>query len=104
MTVKRMERTKTRRDKARELVAYLSYAVEDLRVVSPTSSQLLEMSIAAINEDVDLPHEPLPHGDRLSGAARRRCCYKYFRSASAASAGRRLRLKGATKRPSLSIR
>ncbi len=55
MTVKTVDRDDTRRSKARELVAYLSYAVEDLRQVSPASSHLLEMSIAAINEDMHLP-------------------------------------------------
>jgi hypothetical protein len=61
MTVNEMESAAKRRAKARQLVAYLAYVVEDVRVLSPTSSHLLEMSIAAINEDMDLPHEPLPH-------------------------------------------
>lgn len=56
MGVKQMERGKMRRVKAQELIAYLAYAVEDVRAVSPTSSHLLEMSIAAINEDMDLSH------------------------------------------------
>jgi hypothetical protein len=54
-------RAKMRHDKARELVAYLSYAVEDLRQVSPASTHLLEMSIAAINEDLSLSRRPLPN-------------------------------------------
>jgi hypothetical protein len=59
MAIKTVDREEIRRGKARELVAYLSYAVEDLRQVSPASSHLLEMSIAAINEDMQLPQ---PHG------------------------------------------
>ena len=56
-----------RRAKAQQLVAYLSYAVEDVRQLSPTSTHLLEMTIVAINDDVKLPHEPLPHIDRGTG-------------------------------------
>jgi len=55
-----IERAKTRDDKARGLVAYLSYALEDLRQVSPASSHLLEMTIVAINEDMDLPQHAQP--------------------------------------------
>jgi hypothetical protein len=58
MAVKIADGEEIRRSKARELVAYLSYAVEDLRRVSPASSHLLEMSIAAINEDMHLPQQP----------------------------------------------
>jgi hypothetical protein len=63
MAVKIADREEIRRSKARELVAYLSYAVEDLRRVSPASSHLLEMSIAAINEDMHLPQQPQPDPD-----------------------------------------
>lgn len=42
----------SRNSKARQIVAYLSYALEDVRTLSPTSSYLLEMSIAAINDDL----------------------------------------------------
>jgi hypothetical protein len=40
--------------KAQQIAAYLSYVLEDVRALSPTSSFLLEMSIVAINEDMHL--------------------------------------------------
>jgi len=61
MTVSETESASKRRAKARQMVAYLAYVVEDVRALSPTGSHLLEMSIAAINEDMNLPYEPLPH-------------------------------------------
>jgi hypothetical protein len=45
-----------RQAKAQQVVAYLSYALADVRALSPTGSFLLEMSIVAINEDMDLSH------------------------------------------------
>jgi hypothetical protein len=44
----------TQQAKAQQVVAYLSYALEDVRALSPTGSFLLEMSIVAINEDMKL--------------------------------------------------
>ena len=40
--------------RAQQVVAYLSYALEDMRALSPTGAFLLEMSIVAINEDMNL--------------------------------------------------
>ncbi len=40
--------------KAQQLAAYLSYALEDVRALSPTAAFLLEMTIVAINEDMNL--------------------------------------------------
>ncbi len=40
--------------KAHEVVAYLSYALEDVRALSGTGTFLLEMSIVALNEDMSL--------------------------------------------------
>lgn len=41
-----------RKTKARQIVAYLTYVMDDVRTLSPTSSYLLELTIAAINEDM----------------------------------------------------
>jgi hypothetical protein len=59
MSVTDVERAKTRRVKAQEIVAYLSYALADVRSLSPTSSYFLEISIAAIKDDMQLQHKPL---------------------------------------------
>jgi hypothetical protein len=40
--------------KAHEVVAYLSYVLEDVRALSGTGTFLLEMSIVALNEDMNL--------------------------------------------------
>ena len=40
--------------KAHEIVAYLSYALQDVRGFSGTGTFLLEMSIVALNDDMDL--------------------------------------------------
>ena len=42
----------TRKIKARQIVAYLTYVMDDVRTLSPTSSYLLELTIAAINDDM----------------------------------------------------
>lgn len=50
--------------KQRELVvAYLSYALDDVRALSPVGLRLLEMTIASLTEsaaasDSDLPSQP----------------------------------------------
>lgn len=43
-----------RQAKAQQVVAYLSYALEDMRALSPTGTFLLEMSLVAVNEDMNL--------------------------------------------------
>jgi hypothetical protein len=35
-----------------EIIAYLSYALKDVRKISPLGAHLLEMSIAVLNEDI----------------------------------------------------
>ena len=44
----------TKQAKAQQVVAYLSYALEDMRALSPTGTFLLEMSLVALNEDMNL--------------------------------------------------
>jgi hypothetical protein len=44
-----------RQAKAGQAVAYLSYALGDVRALSPTGAFLLEMAIVAIKEDTNLP-------------------------------------------------
>jgi hypothetical protein len=34
------------------IIAYLSYALEDVRAISPLSTQFLEMAIMALSEDL----------------------------------------------------
>ena len=34
------------------IIAYLSYALEDVRTISPLSTQFLEMAILALSEDL----------------------------------------------------
>jgi hypothetical protein len=54
--------------KAQQVVAYLSYALEDMRALSPTGAFLLEMSIVAINEDMNLSRWSLQDfADDISG-------------------------------------
>jgi hypothetical protein len=43
-----------RQAKAHQVVAYLFYALDDVRALSPTGAFLLEMSIVALNEDMHL--------------------------------------------------
>ncbi|MES1148658.1 MAG: hypothetical protein ABUL53_05690 [Bradyrhizobium guangdongense] len=45
------ESVAARKAKARNIVAYLSYALAEVRALSPTAAYLLEMSINAIGED-----------------------------------------------------
>lgn len=52
-----MERGIDRKAKAREVVAYLSYAMQDVSKLSMTSAHLLEMSLAALNEEIGLSAE-----------------------------------------------
>jgi hypothetical protein len=49
-----------RKAKARQLVAYLSYAMQDVSKLSTTSAHLLEMSVAALSEESGLPAEDEP--------------------------------------------
>jgi hypothetical protein len=49
-----MEHGIDRKAKARELVAYLSYAMQDVSKLSTTSAHLLEMSLAALSEEIGL--------------------------------------------------
>ena len=53
MSARRLDAT-ARRAKAQQLVAYLSYAVDDVRQISPMSSHLLEITITAIKDDLNL--------------------------------------------------
>jgi hypothetical protein len=43
------------------VIAYLQYAIEDVRALSETGSHLLQMAIATINEEasLDTPAQPL---------------------------------------------
>jgi len=50
-----MEHGTDRKSKARQLVAYLAYAMQDVGKLSSTSAHLLELSIAALNEETGLP-------------------------------------------------
>jgi hypothetical protein len=53
---------KTLSPRQRELVvAYLSYALEDVRALSEAGSHLLQMTIATITEEtsLDIPVQPL---------------------------------------------
>jgi hypothetical protein len=52
-----MERGIDRKAKAREMVAYLSYAMQDVSKLSTTSAHLLEMSLAALSEEIGLSAE-----------------------------------------------
>jgi len=54
MTTVVMERATERKAKARELVAFLSYAMQDVSKLSTTSAHLLEMSLAALSEEIGL--------------------------------------------------
>jgi hypothetical protein len=54
--------SKTLSPRQRELVvAYLSYALEDVRALSEAGSHLLQMTIATITEEtsLDIPVQPL---------------------------------------------
>jgi hypothetical protein len=54
--------SKTLSPRERELVvAYLSYALEDVRALSPMGSHFLQMTIASIAEEtsLDTPVQPL---------------------------------------------
>lgn len=54
--------SKTLTPRERELVvAYLSYALEDVRALSPMGSHFLQMTIASIAEEtsLDAPVQPL---------------------------------------------
>jgi hypothetical protein len=54
--------SKTLTPRERELVvAYLSYALEDVRALSPMGSHFLQMTIASIAEEtsLDTPVQPL---------------------------------------------
>jgi hypothetical protein len=54
--------SKTLSPRQRDLViAYLSYAIEDVRALSEAGSHLLQMTIATINEEasLDTPAQPL---------------------------------------------
>ena len=52
-----IERGIDRKAKAREIVAYLSYAMQDVSKLSTTSAHLLEMSLAALSEEIGLSAE-----------------------------------------------
>jgi hypothetical protein len=39
------------RHSEKEIIAYLSYALKDVRKLSPLGAHLLEMSIAVLNDD-----------------------------------------------------
>ncbi|MFN3656750.1 MAG: hypothetical protein ACK4UO_05785 [Pseudolabrys sp.] len=47
-----------RKARAQAIVAYLSYALEDVRALSPTGSYLLELSIKAIKDDLGAGPSP----------------------------------------------
>lgn len=57
MTTAALEHGPDRQEKARQLVAYLSYAMQDVCKLSTTSAHLLEMSVAALSEEIGLPTE-----------------------------------------------
>lgn len=43
----------SRQVNARQIVAYLSYALDDVRSLSPATLYLLELTIASLNEDIN---------------------------------------------------
>lgn len=55
MTTAVMEHGTDRKTKARQLITYLAYAMQDVGKLSSTSAHLLELSIAALNEETGLP-------------------------------------------------
>lgn len=57
MTAAVLEHGTDRKAKARQLVAYLRYAMQDVGKLSTTSAHLLEMSVAALSEETGLPGE-----------------------------------------------
>jgi len=52
-----LEHGTDRKAKARQIVAYLTYAMQDVSKLSTTSAHLLEMSVAALSEETGLPAE-----------------------------------------------
>jgi hypothetical protein len=64
MAIINLDRDAERKASISRLVAYLSYALDEVRALSPISSYLLEMSIAAIKEDRPSQQQPRHHSDQ----------------------------------------